>query len=69
MSVMTTSEYLIQNAEKYANSIALSSKDKSGEWNNTTWSEFYNDTMALSKALMAPIVAVCLGIVARWTKL
>ena len=53
MSVMTTSEYLIQNAEKYANSIALSSKDKSGEWNNTTWSEFYNDTMALSKALMA----------------
>ena len=53
MSVMTTSEYLIQNAEKYANSIALSSKDKSGEWNNTTWSEFYNETMALSKALMA----------------
>ena len=53
MSVMTTSEYLIQNAEKYANSPALSSKDKSGEWNHTTWSEFYNETMALSKALMA----------------
>jgi len=53
MSVMTTSEYLIQNAEKYANSHALSSKDKSGEWNHTTWSEFYNETMALSKALMA----------------
>tara|TARA_B110000116_G_scaffold25948_1_gene19872 strand:+ start:1891 stop:3672 length:1782 start_codon:yes stop_codon:yes gene_type:complete len=50
---MTTSEYLIQNAEKYANSHALSSKDKSGEWNHTTWSEFYNETMALSKALMA----------------
>tara|TARA_B110000196_G_scaffold255311_1_gene225255 strand:- start:503 stop:2284 length:1782 start_codon:yes stop_codon:yes gene_type:complete len=50
---MTTSEYLIQNAEKYANSPALSSKDKSGEWNHTTWSEFYNETMALSKALMA----------------
>ena len=53
MSVMTTSKYLIQNAEKYANSPALSSKDKSGEWNHTTWSEFYNETMALSKALMA----------------
>ena len=53
MSVMATSEYLIQNAEKYANSPALSSKDKSGEWNHTTWSEFYNETMALSKALMA----------------
>jgi len=53
MSVMTTSEYLIQNAEKYANSPALSSKDKSGEWNHTSWSEFYNETMVLSKALMA----------------
>ena len=45
MSVMTTSEYLIQNAEKYANSPALSSKDNSGEWNHTSWSEFYNETM------------------------
>ena len=53
MSVMTTSEYLIQNAEKYANSPALSSKDNSGEWNHTSWSEFYNETMVLSKALMA----------------
>ena len=53
MSVMTTSEYLIQNAEKYANSPALSSKAKSGEWDHTTWSEFHNETMALSKALMA----------------
>jgi|TARA_B110000263_G_scaffold249828_1_gene268756 long-chain acyl-CoA synthetase len=50
---MTTSEYLIQNAEKYANSPALSSKDNSGEWNHTSWSEFYNETMVLSKALMA----------------
>ncbi len=53
MSVMTTSEYLIQNAEKYANSPALSSKANSGEWTHTTWSEFHNETMALSKALMA----------------
>ena len=50
---MTTSEYLIQNAEKYANSPALSSKATSGEWDHTTWSEFHNETMALSKALMA----------------
>jgi long-chain acyl-CoA synthetase len=50
---MTTSEYLIQNAEKYANSPALSSKANSGEWAHTTWSEFHNETMALSKALMA----------------
>jgi len=53
MSVMTTSEYLIQNAEKYANSPALSSKANSGEWAHTTWSEFHNETVALSKALMA----------------
>jgi len=53
MSVMTTSEYLIQNAEKYSHSPALSSKDKSGEWMHTTWSEFHNETMALSKALVA----------------
>jgi long-chain acyl-CoA synthetase len=53
MSVMTTSDYLIQNVEKYPNSPALSSKNKSGEWNHTTWSEFHNETMALSKALMA----------------
>jgi len=50
---MTTSEYLIQNAEKYPNSPALSSKDKSGEWKHITWSEFHNETMALSKALVA----------------
>jgi len=53
MTVMTTSEYLIQNAEKYSNSPALSSKNNTGEWNHTSWSEFHSETMALSKALMA----------------
>jgi len=53
MSIPTTSEYLIENAKKYTDQPALSSKNVSGAWNHTTWSEFYNETMALSKALMA----------------
>ena len=53
MSIPTTSEYLIENAKKYADQPALSSKNVSGNWDHTTWSEFHNETMALSKALMA----------------
>ena len=53
MSTPTTSEYLIENAKKYADKSALSSKDNSGNWDTTTWSEFYNDTMDVAKSLMA----------------
>ena len=52
MSTPTTSEYLIENAKKYADESALSSKDTSGNWNTTTWSEFCDDTMAVAKSLM-----------------
>ena len=51
MSERTTSEYLIENAKKYAGEPALSSKDKSGSWNTTTWSEFYDETMSVAKSL------------------
>ena len=53
MSTPTTPEYLISNAEKYANEPAVSSKNSSGEWDTTTWSEFFNQTMDLAKALKA----------------
>ena len=53
MSTPTTSEYLIENAKKYADKPALSSKNESGDWDTTTWSEFYNETMSLAKSLMA----------------
>ncbi len=53
MSAPTTSEYLIENAQKYAEKPALSSKDNSGNWDTTTWSEFYNETMNVAKSLMA----------------
>jgi len=53
MSTPTTPEYLISNAEKYANEPAVSSKNSSGGWDTTTWSEFFNQTMDLAKALTA----------------
>ena len=53
MSTLTTPEYLISNAEKYANEPALSSKNDAGEWDTTTWSDFLDQTMGLAKALTA----------------
>ena len=53
MSAKTTPEYLIENAEKYPNEAAISSKDENGNWDTTTWSEFKDDVVALSKALIA----------------
>ena len=46
MSTPTTSEYLFENAKKYADKPALSTKNNSGDWDTTTWSEFYNETMS-----------------------
>ena len=51
MSTPTTPEYLISNAEKYANEPALSSKNDAGEWDTTTWSDFLDQTMGVAKAL------------------
>ena len=53
MSTPTTSDYLIENAKKYADKPAISSKNNSGDWDTTTWSEFYNQTMAVAKSLTA----------------
>ena len=53
MTNSTTSDILLENATKYANMPALSSKDKSGNWNTTTWAEFSGETMAVAKSLTA----------------
>jgi long-chain acyl-CoA synthetase len=53
MSVKTTPEYLIDNARKYPNEPAISSKNANGEWDTTTWSEFNDYTMGVAKALIA----------------
>jgi len=53
MSAMTTPEYLISNAEKYANENAISWKGASGNWVNMTWSEFCGTAMGVSKSLLA----------------
>ena len=53
MTTPTTSDILLENATKYANLPALSSKDKSGDWNTTTWSEFAGETMDVAKSLTA----------------
>ena len=53
MSAMTTPEYLISNAEKYANENAISWKDANGNWVNMTWAEFCDTTMRVAKSLMA----------------
>ena len=53
MSAMITPEYLLSNAEKYANEPALSSKTSAGNWHTTTWSEFSAYTMDVAKSLMS----------------
>jgi len=52
MSSMTTPQYLIRNAQEYANEPAFSSKNASGGWDTTTWSEFYEYVMDISKSLI-----------------
>ena len=53
MPSMITPKYLLSNAEKYGNEPALSSKDTSGNWETSTWSEFTDYTMNVTKSLMA----------------
>jgi long-subunit acyl-CoA synthetase (AMP-forming) len=53
MATPTTSDCLIENAKKYADEPALSSKNNSGDWDTTTWSEFYVQTMDVAKSLTA----------------
>ena len=54
MSAMITPEYLLSNAEKYADEPALSSKNWStGNWDTTTWAQFSDYTMDVAKSLIA----------------
>ena len=53
MSAMITPEYLLSNAEKYANEPALSSKDSAGNWDTTTSAAFSASTMDVAKSLIA----------------
>ncbi len=49
----TTSHYLLQNNEQYANEPALSFKDSNGEINTDTWSDYYEFVMSISKSLIS----------------
>ena len=51
MTTITTSDILLENATKYADKPALSSKDKAGNWKTTTWAEFSGETMEVAKSL------------------
>ena len=53
MSARTTPEYLISNAEKYANENAISWKDGNGNWVSMNWAEFCDTTMSVAKSLIA----------------
>ena len=53
MSAKTTPEYLISNAEQYANENAISWKDGNGNWVNMNWSEFRDTAMGVAKSLIA----------------
>ena len=53
MTTPTTSDILLENATRYADMPALSSKDNSGNWDTTTWAEFSEETMDFAKSLTA----------------
>ena len=50
---MITPKHLIENAEKYPDKTALSFKDKSGDWIDRSWSDFYTSTKLIAKSLIA----------------
>ena len=50
---MITSEYLLQNIDKFGNEPALSVKDGNGEWITDTWNDFYQYVLDISKSLLA----------------
>ena len=49
----TTSHYLLQNNEQYANEPALSFKDTNGDLITNTWSDYYEFVITISKSLIA----------------
>ena len=53
MTTKITPEYLLDNAEKFPNEPAISSKDGDGQWDTTTWSQAKDMTMDVAKSLIA----------------
>ena len=45
--------YLMRNAQEYANEPALSWKDSGGEWETDTWGEFTTFSMDIAKSLIS----------------
>jgi len=50
---MITPQFFKNNANQYPNEPAISVKDNNGKWNSSTWLEFYNYTIQISKSLLA----------------
>ena len=50
---MITPQIFKNNANQYPNEPAISVKDNNGKWNSSTWLEFYNYTIQISKSLLA----------------
>ena len=48
-----TPQLLINNANQYPNEPAISVKDTNGDWQSTSWAEFFDYTMQISKSLLA----------------
>ena len=49
---MITSKRLIKNSQEFSSEIAFSIKDKNGEWQNNTWSEFCEYAFSIGKSLI-----------------
>jgi len=49
---MNTPDFLIQNVKKYPNEPALSSKDKSGNWETDNWNDVHTSVMDVAKSLL-----------------
>ena len=49
---MNTPDFLIQNVKKYPNEPALSSKDKSGNWETDSWNDVHTSVMDVAKSLL-----------------
>ena len=51
--MMNTPQILKNNANQYPNEPAISVKDTNGDWQSTSWAEFFDYTIQISKSLLA----------------
>ena len=49
---MNTPDFLIQNVKEYPNEPALSSKNKTGNWETDSWNDVYTSVMDVAKSLL-----------------